>query len=73
MQFVKVLGLIGMLCQSLAVSAQNFTHVDLQLAAYLEHNNLTDYNVTAVRVRDSDIQITSLGCSIAVRSISRQF
>jgi hypothetical protein len=68
MRLTKVFGLIGILCNSTAVRAQNFTDVDLQLAAYLEENNLTDFNVTANRARDSDdIKITSLGCTIAVR------
>ena len=68
MRLINVFGLIGILCSSTSVRAQNFTDVDLQLAAYLEENNLTDFNVTANRARDSDdIKITSLGCTIAVR------
>lgn len=70
MRLTKIFGLVGILCHSLAVRAQNFTDVDLQLAAYLEQNNLTDFNVTSVRARDADdIKITSLGCTIAVSSI----
>lgn len=70
MRFTKIFGLVAILCNSVAVGAQNFTNIDLQLAAYLEQNNLTDFNVTANRTRDfDDIKITSLGCTIAVSSV----
>jgi hypothetical protein len=69
MRLAKISSLVGILFHSLVVRAQNFTAVDLQLAAYLERNNLTDFNVTANRARDSgDIKITALGCTIAVSS-----
>lgn len=70
MRLTKVFGLVGILCQSLDVRAQNFTDIDLQLAAYLEVNNLTNFNVTANSARDSNnIKITALGCTIAVSTI----
>jgi hypothetical protein len=70
MRLTKILSLVGILCQSVVVKAQNFTDIDLQLAAYLESNNLTNFNVTANRARDSDdIKITALGCTIAVSTI----
>ncbi len=69
MRLTKIYGLVGTLCHSFVVIAQNFTEVDLQLAAYLEQNNLADFNVTANRARDDDIKISALGCTIAVSSI----
>jgi hypothetical protein len=70
MRLTKTFGLVGILCHSLAVTGQNFTDVDLQLAAYLEQNNFSQFNVTASRARDSNVvKITSLGCTIAVSSI----
>ena len=70
MRLTKIFGLVSILCHSLAVTGQNFTDVDLQLAAYLEQNNFTQFNVTASRARDSvDVKITALGCTIAVSSI----
>jgi hypothetical protein len=71
MHFVNAVGLLAVLCLYLTVTAQNFTDLDQQLAAYLEENNLTGFNITSVRVRDSvDVKIAPLGCSIAVCSIS---
>jgi hypothetical protein len=70
MRLVKVFSLVSILFESLVARAQNFTDVDLQLAAYLESKNLTNFNVTANRARDSDdIKITALGCTIAVSTI----
>jgi hypothetical protein len=70
MRLTKIFSLASILFQSLVVRAQNFTDVDLQLAAYLESNNLTNFNVTANRAPDSyDIKITALGCTIAVSTI----
>jgi hypothetical protein len=70
MLLTKIFSLIGIFCHGLIVRAQNFTNVDLQLAAYLESNNLTNFNVTANRAQDSDdIKITALSCTIAVSTI----